>query len=235
MPALRVRLTPAAIIEPIAAARADGFSPELLVVDEPDPGWTSLRALSLPAGQAERHRRIERAAGPGTPPRLPVAWEIEAIAWLVGAMVGGSLIQGNGLATPHPGLAWARIGPDGLAAGLAIASRTRCVAARVTVARDVITGLLAPLVDGTQSGSARVRWWHAGDRVADALLWLGDALGTPTVARRAATELLAPGVPYSVPLGVDGHQPGRTRRTCCLARRTASGETCDGCPHRRKR
>jgi hypothetical protein len=60
------------------------------VVERPEDGWISMADLANPAGQAQRHSLIAAAAGPGAPDRLPVVWELEAVAWFVGAAVGGA-------------------------------------------------------------------------------------------------------------------------------------------------
>lgn len=235
MPDARALTGATAIIEPIAAATVRGYRADLRVLDTPSPDWISLRAMTCPARTEDRHRRIDSAAGPGAPRRLAVAWEVEAIAWFVGVMVGGSLLRDAGLVTPHPERTWLRVGRDGLAEGLAVASETPTVPSRPSAARGVIAGLVGPLIQSGHQRAARVLWWHAGDRIADALIWCGQAFAASDDALRIAQELLASGVPYSVPLGTDGSRPARIRRTCCLSRLTADGTMCDGCPHVRKR
>jgi hypothetical protein len=202
------------------------------VVEEPGPGWSSLAELSQQPGRAARHCRIERAAGQGAPARLVQAWEVEAVAWFVGVMVGGALLMGPALPAPRPQRTWARVGPDGLAEGLAIAPDTRCIfPAGPGEGRAAVLALLGPIVETPGARSSRVLWWHAGDRIADGVLWCGEAFGTREEARRIAEGLLAPGVPYAVPLGIEG-EGARIRRTCCLSRRTINGVICEGCPHR---
>ncbi len=232
-----LRATPAtAIIEQIAAASVEGFHADLRAIQEPRPHWISLAEMALPPGRATRHRRIERAVGAGAPARLAPAWEVEAVAWFLGVMVGGALLLGPALPSPRPERVWARIGPDGLAEGLAIDAESRCVLpARPGEGRAAILAMLGSLVESLGARSSRVLWWHAGDRIADAVLWSGQAFGAGEAALRIAEGLLAPGVPYAVPLGIEGAGAARRRRTCCLARRTLDGATCEDCPHREAR
>lgn len=222
-------------IEPLAAATAFGFRADLRVVDDPADDWIPVAALAGPIGGIERHRRIADAAGPGAPPRLPLVWEIEALAWHVGVLAGGSVVGAAALPSPGPASTWARIGEHGLTEGLAIAADTPCVEATSARARALIISLAGALVPSDNPRLARVLWWHVGDRVADAVIWSSQAFGARDRAATTAEGLLAPGVPYSVPFGAVGSGPDRVRRTCCLSRRTAAGETCDGCPHRRRR
>jgi hypothetical protein len=159
---------------------------------------------------------------------------VEGIAWFIGALVAGSMLGAGVLLVASAHSVWARIGPDGLAEGLAVSSNAFAAPARPAAARRILRELLAPVVESGPRAPARVLWWHAGDRIADAVLWCGEAFGQPGDATRIGQELLAPGFPYSVPLGLEAGR-ARTRRTCCLSRLTADGELCAGCPHQRGR
>jgi hypothetical protein len=192
--------------------------------------WISLADVPEPTGRARRHRAIAESAGPGAPARLPLAWEVEAIAWFVGFAIGDRLIQANPLPNADPERTWVRVGDSGLAEELALSPDRPPGRSSTRAARTAIVRLLEPVVESGGERSARVLWWHAGDRVADALLWCGAELDAEAYARRIAEDLLAPGVPYAVPLAIVGDGQ-RVRRTCCLSRRTAAGETCETCPH----
>jgi hypothetical protein len=192
--------------------------------------WISLADVAEPQGRMRRHRAIAESVGPGAPARLPLAWEVEAIAWFIGEAIGNCLIQGSALPSPDPARAWVRIGGSGLAEELAFSPIATPRQPSMGTARRAITRLLEPVVNSAGERAGRVLWWHAGDRVADALLWCGAALGAESDVRRIAEHLLAPGVPYAVSLAIVGDGL-RVRRTCCLSRRTAAGETCDTCPH----
>jgi hypothetical protein len=226
--------SPAAVVARIAGASLDGFRPDLRVVGAPGPEWMSIAALGTAEAAAERRARVRRSAGPGAPARIGACWDVEGIAWFLGALVAGSMLGGGAVLVASPDSVWARIGPDGLAEGLAVSSDAFAAPARLAAARRILHELLAPVVEVGARAPARVLWWHAGDRVADAVLWCGEAFGRPDDAKRLAYELLAPGVPYSVPLGLEAGR-ARTRRTCCLSRLTAGGEPCEGCPHQRDR
>jgi hypothetical protein len=225
---------PAAVVARIAGASLDGFRPDLRVVGAPGPKWTAIAALGASETAAERRARIRRSAGPGPPSRIGACWDVEGIAWFLGALVAGSMLGSGVVLFASADSVWTRIGPDGLAEGLAVSSDAVAAPACPAAARRILGELLAPLVDAGARAQARVLWWHAGDRIADAVLWCGEAFGRPRDATRIGHELLAPGVPYSVPLGLEAGLH-RTRRTCCLSRLTADGELCEGCPHQRDR
>jgi hypothetical protein len=192
--------------------------------------WISLAEIPEPTGRARRHRAIAESAGPDPPARLPLAWEVEAIAWFVGAAIGDRLIYGRALPSSDPERTWVRIGSSGLAEELTLAPDVPPGRTSMGAARAAIVRLLEPVIESGGERSARLLWWHAGDRIADAVLWCGEEPEAEADASQIGEGLLAPGVPYAVPLAIVG--PGeRVRRTCCLSRRTASGETCDACPH----
>jgi hypothetical protein len=225
---------PAAVVARIAGASLDGFRPDLRVVGTPGPEWTSIAALGTAETAAERRARVRCSAGPGAPARIGASWDVEVIAWFLGALVAGSMLGTGVVLIASADSVWARIGPDGLAEGLAVSSTALAAPARPAAARRILHELLAPIVEAGARAPAHVLWWHAGDRVADAVLWCGQAFGQPDHATRIGHVLLAPGVPYSVPLGLEAGR-ARTRRTCCLSRLTAGGELCEGCPHQRNR
>jgi hypothetical protein len=204
------------------------------VVEQPGQDWTPLPDLAHAEGRAERHRTIASVAGPGAPAQLPIVWEVEAIAWLIGVLVGGGLLRCAAYPDPDPRSVWVRMDSDGLPAGLALDASTTCRADGARGARATITRLLGPCLCAAGTRRTRVLWWHAGDRIADAMLWCGEAFAAQANARRLAAALLAAGVPYSVSLGADRDGESRTRRTCCLSRRTEGGVECEGCPHGRR-
>jgi ferric iron reductase protein FhuF len=222
----------AAVAEALALS-AGGFSPEIRLVDDAPPGWVSLTELASPAARPERHRAIAEAAGPGAPARLPLVWEIEAIAWFVGVAVGAPALRDAPRLDPGPESAWVRVGDAGLTEAIALHGGARQAPSSDSAARASITRLLAPAVEGGSGGrSARVLWWHVGDRIADALLWCGEALGSPPAGLGLAERMLAPGVPFAVPVAADASGHRRVRRTCCLARRLPGEVACEGCPLR---
>jgi len=225
---------PVAVVARIAGASLDGFRPDLRVVGAPGPEWTSIAALGTAETTAERRARVRGSAGPGVPARIGACWDVEGIAWFLGALVAGSMLGAGVVLVANAESVWARIGPDGLAEGLAVSSHAPATPARPAAARRILQELLTPIVEAGARTPPRVLWWHAGDRVADAVLWCGEAFGQPDDATRIGHELLTSGVPYSVPLGLEAGR-ARTRRTCCLSRLTADGELCEGCPHQRNR
>jgi hypothetical protein len=103
---------------------------------------------------------------------------------------------------------------------------------------DALGAALAGLLEGpiralVARGPARARslWRHAADRVADALLWTGDACGDPAAGRALAVAAAAPGTPLAIPLRFDA--TGRLRRvSCCQSYRLEGEPTCDNCPLR---
>jgi hypothetical protein len=209
---------------------AGGFTPDVRLADGPPPGWVSLTRLAKPVDRARRLRLIAEAAGPGAPARLPLFWELEAAAWYVGVAVGGAALSDATRPDAGPDATWISVGDDGLAAGIALHAGADPALPGPGAARASITALMEPVVESVGAGiSTGVLGWLVGDRVADAVLWCGEALESSESATALAGTVLAPGVPYAVPLRVDG-SGGRTRRTCCLARRIPGEQPCEGCP-----
>ncbi len=227
-----------AALAEVAEAEVEGFAPELLALDgTPPAGWVSLAELAREPGRGERLAAVRRAAGTGGPTHLPIAWEVEAVAWFVGALVGGPIVASGTLLAASPAATWVRIGEEGLAEGIAIDQATPGMRTGsgdgAGDARRTVHSLLAPMIESERKLRSRVLWWHAGDRIADAVLFCGQALGEPAAALRVAADLLGAEScqPWTVPLGVADDGLTRTRRTCCLSRRLDDGETCEGCPH----
>jgi hypothetical protein len=178
-----------AIVEPLAAASVDGFRADIRAIEEPGPCWTSIADLARGAGRGGRHRLIQRAAGASAPRRIAQVWEVEALAWFVGLLVGGSLLSGPALPSSDPERTWVRFGEKGLAEALAIALDAGTVLpAGPDDGRRVLHALLEPMIEAPGVRATRVLWWHAGDRIADALLWCGEALR----AKREVQEIAGP-------------------------------------------
>jgi hypothetical protein len=73
----------------------------------------------------------------------------------------------------------------------------------------------------------------AADRLAQSIVWCGQAFDEPEFALELAHELLGRPGPLLIPLetGVDGRGAEQhLRTTCCLAYRAAGGGLCFGCP-----
>ena len=223
----------------VTASKLDGFAPELIAVSEPPADSMALADLVRGPDRPDRLASISAAAGPGAPRQLPVVWELEAVAWFVGALVGGPLLAAETLVAADPSSTWVRIGADGLADGLAVDERTPCLRApegAATVAgraHATVKALIAPLIAGVARPRSRVLWWHAGDRIADAVLFCGQAGGDRPGALRLARELIEAEVPWRVPIASEDGL-SRTRRTCCLSRRLEPAVMCEGCPHERR-
>ena len=102
-----------------------------------------------------------------------------------------------------------------------------------------LVGLLAPAV-GALGGarSTRALWRSVSDRLAQAVLWVGEATGQ----RDAATELLADALaaptllqaPLRVEQPIDRGPLSRRRTGCCLANRVPSLGRCEDCSVRPK-
>jgi FhuF 2Fe-2S C-terminal domain len=122
--------------------------------------------------------------------------------------------------------------------GVAVVADEPALRAR---ARAELIALLTPLVEGLARLRLRGRkalWREAGDRVVQGCLWAGAALDREADAVGLARELLAAGLPLSVPVrveqGADG--PFQQRASCCLAHRVdGPSSVCLGCPLARRR
>ncbi|MGB0119629.1 MAG: (2Fe-2S)-binding protein [Solirubrobacterales bacterium] len=102
--------------------------------------------------------------------------------------------------------------------------------------REGFTSLLEPVVDWVDSQGLRPKktlWHAAADRLAQAMIWSGDAFEKPDLARSVTTRVVAGDKRLTIPLesGVDDYETEyHLRSTCCLAYRTPAGILCQGCP-----
>jgi ferric iron reductase protein FhuF len=95
---------------------------------------------------------------------------------------------------------------------------------------------LAPLVDLlARHRPARALWRSAGDRLGQAALWCGEALGDRRAAWTLATDALAAPTRLRAPAGFDlaDGTPFRRRTGCCLSYRCDGGAICADCPRGR--
>ncbi len=101
---------------------------------------------------------------------------------------------------------------------------------------------LAPLVSAAAAlgrRSSRALWRGVGDRLAQAFVHAGDALGQPADGERLAARALAPGAPLPSSGSIDVRTFARAdgspervllRNGCCLYHRAPDSELCLGCP-----
>jgi hypothetical protein len=98
------------------------------------------------------------------------------------------------------------------------------------------SGLVEPMVAWMvrhRLRQERILWSAAADRLAQSLVWCGQAFDEQDFARELAHELLDRPGPMAIPLetAVDGWgSEQHLRTTCCLAYRAAGGGLCFGCP-----
>jgi hypothetical protein len=124
---------------------------------------------------------------------------------------------------------------------------TRLAPDRDALARELHAQLteahLAPLVERAAALTGRARralWRGAGDRVAQAFVLVGDALGQPAAGERLASGALAPGAPLpnrppvvvrAFPRADGSDERVQLRDGCCLYYHVPdAGEHCLGCP-----
>ncbi len=102
--------------------------------------------------------------------------------------------------------------------------------------RDSLVELIGPFAawfDRHGLRPEKTLWMSAADRIAEATLWAGRALGESDAAEDLLAELLSEPGRLNIeletlvdPRGIERHK----RVTCCLAYRAAGGSLCFACP-----
>lgn len=206
-------------IASIAAARLSGFGLAVCAAPPPagDRGWRrAADGPPLPAPCA-------------LPPAVGATWQLEKHAWFVAAAaVAALLVRGS---MPPLGGVWLRYGADGWAEGIAV-PRDGWSAAGGGLLAVRLEEHLAPVVDALSAHRPRRALWRsAGDRLGQAAIWCGEALGDRDGALSLAADALAAPTALRAPAGfgiVDG-LPFRRRAGCCLSHRCDGGVECADC------
>jgi hypothetical protein len=224
----------AALAPRLAEAEAFGYGLGIESGARPGPAWTRLDRLSTAAEIERSLDALRTVVGAPSPRGLPVAWYVEKVAWHVGSPLAAALVCAGTLPRLRPSATWLRFTPYGLAIGASAADDTACAPGGEHELAALFSTLMAPLVEaaGRYGRATRTLWRHAGDRLADAFLWSGEAFGCRERAWRLAEDVLALETPFSVPprFALEDDSATRVRRTCCLAFRLADTEPCGRCP-----
>lgn len=216
-------------IAPLAAARAGGFG--LGVRATPAPaGWREAGAAARGPGLLDSLlARIAGAAGTRSA-AVAATWYLEKHAWhACGAALAGLLVHG---AVPPLDRTFVHHAREGWVDAIAVPEDGWEQASPAVLAAR-LEAHLSPVVAALGGRRpARALWLCAGDRLAQAALWCGEALGCRADAWSLATEVLAAPTALQAPAGFalwEG-EPFRRRRGCCLSHRCPSGATCADCP-----
>jgi ferric iron reductase protein FhuF len=194
------------------------------------PEWTSIAALAAGGPALEARLAVHSL---DLPERTRHAWFVEKAAWYVAAVAGQALVKGERVPRLDGEAIWLRFDADGMPDGIDAdggGADDRGVGGAIA---GLLDGLIRALV---ARGPARARslWRHAADRVADGLLWSGEACGDPAAGRALAEAAAAPGTPLAISLRFDA-EGGLWRVSCCLSYRLEGEVTCVNCPRRAPR
>lgn len=224
----------AALAPRLAEAEAFGYDLGIEAGTRAGAAWTRLDRSAAPRELDRALDALRAVVGAPCPRGLPIAWYVEKVAWHVGSPLAAGLVAEGVLPRLRAERTWLRFTPYGLAVGMSAADGVACAPAAAREAATLFGALLAPLIEiaGRRGRVTRTLWRHAGDRLADAFLWSGEAFDRRDEAWRLAEAVLAPGTPFSVPLrfGLDDGDATRVRHTCCLAYRLEDSVACGRCP-----
>lgn len=224
----------------IAAAEADGM--RLLVERRAQPGGAWFPVPELLEGDAAPAVLLSRVRGMTEVPadHIRAEWLFESYARVLGELGASFLLSAGRLPDLEPDnlLMASR---NGLIAGVALrsagfSSPDRDQGALTDSLRASLVELIAPFAawfDRHDLRPEKTLWKSAADRIAEATLWAGRALGESDAATDLLADLLGEPGPLNIPLETDVDPRGveRHRRvTCCLAYRAAGGSLCFACP-----
>jgi hypothetical protein len=223
-------------VAPIAAARASGYGVPVVAAPSPaaEPGWRPILAAAHDEALLEELlRRTAETNGTSLRP-LGVTWHLEGHAWYVAAVAVGGLLA-HGLMPPLDACEL-RDGSYGGPECIAVPTEGWEPADGPELAAR-FAAHLEPLIEALSRGRPRRALWRcAGDRLAQAGLWCGEAFGARERAWALLEAALAAPTPLQAPAGlelVDG-APFRLRSGCCLSYRAPDGVYCPDCRLERK-
>jgi hypothetical protein len=224
----------AALAPRLAEAEAFGYGLGVEAGVRTGPAWIRLDRACAPAEIERSRHALRTVVGEPSPRGLPVAWYVEKVAWHVGSPLAAALVCAGTMPRLRPSGTWLRFTPYGLAIGVSATDDTACAPAGEHELAALFVDLIAPLIDTARAYGrpARTLWRHAGDRLADAFLWSGEAFGRRERAWGLAEAVLALDTPFAVPprFTLEDDSATRVRRSCCLAYRLANTEPCGRCP-----
>jgi hypothetical protein len=218
------------LIRPLADAEANGFRLPVRAAPPPahEPGW---RPADAPAGNPTLLQALlDRTAAAIAGPRVVAAtWHLEMHAWhAASTSLAAILLHGS---MPPLEQALLHDAEEGWADAIALPASSWAPADGSALAIG-LQAHLAPTVEALAGHRpSRALWRCAGDRLAQAALWCGEAFGDRRRAWALASEALAAPTPLAAPAAfelVDG-VPFRRRTGCCLSHRCAGGLACDDC------
>lgn len=168
---------------------------------------------------------------------------VEAWAWPVAAVAGAAILSGEAL----PDLSGANVLIRGGAPGvIEVALREPSATdeeehgeAAALLARTLAEDHFGPLIGRVSALTQRPReglWRGVGDRLAGAILWLGEVVGDPAEGERAAAAALAADTPFRGALEIDRIDVGgrvealHVRNGCCIWYRSDDPTKCASCP-----
>ncbi|WP_320668532.1 (2Fe-2S)-binding protein [Patulibacter defluvii] len=228
-----------------------------VTLDDPDePGWEPADAVA--ADPARFAAQLDPASRNAPGRRAGALWMVEARAWWAAELVAGTLLEARRVPRLAPDAVAVRIGPEGQAAAVAPRSGGfHCLpddpdrdhddarvavdeAALAAAARDELVAVCEPIVAAVDAAGLRrrrVAWRSVGDRVVQALGYVGDLSGRREQGWRWATAIVdAPG-PLRIPFAFELREGASFayRATCCLNYRDPAEERCVSCPVRAPR
>lgn len=250
------------LADTMARARAcsyDGsFDFGAVVGELPDGRWVP--ATGIVGGGRELERLLDHVREHAGTERLDIAatWLCGKHAWALAAPAVAALLLDARVPDLSADNVSLQIPPGAYLAADVAFSTGRCAALAIDAAvghpdltavatlddllarlREGLEAHLAPLVDALNRMTRRPRsalWGAAGDALAFAFLYAGEAIGDRRRAWSIGERCLTAGSPLDVPAGfrVLEHagraEVTRVRRSCCLAWRTGNGTACFTCP-----
>lgn len=241
----------------IAHASSDGYGILIRRRKSAGDGWFQASELAGPHAPA---MLLANVRGFSEPPadHIRAEWMLESIGRAIADLGGSFLVSSNRLPDLSPtNVLLAAEG--GLVRATGMTSGRMTVLAEDTAApdpgietasgwedladrfREGFTSLLEPVInwlDGQGLRPEKTLWFAAADRLAQSLIWSGDAFEKPDFARSVAERVINGDPRITIPLQTEVDDYDREyhlRATCCLAYRTPEGTLCQACPLHRQR
>jgi hypothetical protein len=206
------------LLDRVAALRANGFGLAVVTGPVEGPGWRDAHDVAALHDLVDRTEAVLSPA----PRAVAAAWHLEKHAWHAASLVVAALLLGRAL--PPLERAQVRDGTHGWTEAIAVPPHGWAGRATAVDAAEQLEAHLAPVVAALSA-----------DRVGQAAVWCGEALGARAAAWAAGAGILAAHTRLRAHAGFhlrDG-EPFRRRGGCCLSYRCADGELCPDCPLRR--
>ena len=236
----------------IASASSDGYGILIRRRDRAGDGWFAASELANRAAPAALLANVRGFSEP-PPDHVRAEWMLESIARAVADLGGSFIVSSQRLPDFSPdnlllaaegglvratGMTSGRMSvlPDDPAAAEA---GNRTVGRWEDLAdeyREGFISVLEPVVkwlDGQGLRPEKTLWQAAADRLAQSLIWSGDAFEKPDFAKSVAERFVNGDDRLTIPLETrvdDYEREYHLRTTCCLAYRTPEGTLCQGCP-----